>query len=253
MKTIEVKSLPKIRFAHEFSQIDYKNQFAEQSGYIEITYIVQGGLNSRTKSGQITANIGDVTCTLFDTEREVYTSGPHTHRTVCARVEWCLSPQGLMLPTLIKAADSERIRQLIDRAVLSQNSYLGSPAREAELFLSLLCEIDRAASKSQTSGEEVYARRAKRYVAKHLREPITQREIAKSLGITPGYLCAVFKKTQGQTLMQYINRAKLLAVRGIMEKENLHLYEAAALYGYTDPNYVSRLYKKIFLKNITEK
>jgi YesN/AraC family two-component response regulator len=37
-----------------------------------------------------------------------------------------------------------------------------------------------------------------------------------------------------------------------MERENLRLYEAATRYGYTDANYVSRLYKRYFGKNITD-
>jgi YesN/AraC family two-component response regulator len=38
-----------------------------------------------------------------------------------------------------------------------------------------------------------------------------------------------------------------------MEKEPVHLYEAAALFGYSDPNYVSRLFKKYYGYNITDK
>ena len=38
-----------------------------------------------------------------------------------------------------------------------------------------------------------------------------------------------------------------------MEKENLKLYEASQLFGYSDANYVSFLYKKMFGRNITDK
>ena len=38
-----------------------------------------------------------------------------------------------------------------------------------------------------------------------------------------------------------------------MANENIHLYEAALIYGYKDPNYVSSLHKKLFGYNITEK
>ena len=37
-----------------------------------------------------------------------------------------------------------------------------------------------------------------------------------------------------------------------METKKLPLYEAATMYGYSDPNYVSRLYKKMFGFNITD-
>ncbi len=44
---------------------------------------------------------------------------------------------------------------------------------------------------------------------------------------------------------------KLKGVQNLIEKNRMKLYEAAADFGYTDPNYVSALYKRIFGRNIT--
>ena len=63
----------------------------------------------------------------------------------------------------------------------------------------------------------------------------------------------VFKKTEGISFQKYVNFEKLEAIKNLMEKEHVHLYEAAALFGYTDPNYVSRLFKKYYGYNITDK
>ena len=52
--------------------------------------------------------------------------------------------------------------------------------------------------------------------------------------------------------MYYINRMKLDKIRLLMKNEHMNLNRAAALYGYTDPNYVSRIYKKYYGKNITD-
>ena len=52
--------------------------------------------------------------------------------------------------------------------------------------------------------------------------------------------------------MSYINHIKLEGVRSIMEKEHIPLNQAAEIYGFSDPNYVSRLYKKYFHANITD-
>ena len=45
----------------------------------------------------------------------------------------------------------------------------------------------------------------------------------------------------------------LVMILTSMANENIHLYEAALIYGYKDPNYVSSLHKKLFGYNITEK
>ena len=55
------------------------------------------------------------------------------------------------------------------------------------------------------------------------------------------------------TVMRYVNTLKLENIKTLMDNANLKLYEAAAIYGYSDPNYVSRLYKQLFGYNISEK
>ena len=52
--------------------------------------------------------------------------------------------------------------------------------------------------------------------------------------------------------MQFVNRVKLSSIRMLMAKENLKLYEAAQRYGYSDANYVSKLFKKYYGINITQ-
>ena len=39
----------------------------------------------------------------------------------------------------------------------------------------------------------------------------------------------------------------------IMQQENIRLCEACVLYGFSDPNYVSKLFKQYFGYNITDK
>ena len=97
-----------------------------------------------------------------------------------------------------------------------------------------------------------YVNRAKEYVYQNLQYPISEKEVAAHLGITPEYLCAVFKRANDMSLITFVNQAKLTRIRTEMEQENLRLYEAARRYGYTDANYVSRLYKRYFGKNITD-
>ena len=86
----------------------------------------------------------------------------------------------------------------------------------------------------------------------HLKEPILQKEVAAHLLITPEYLCNIFKKATGESLIKFINSVKLTKIRALILHENLKLNQAAILYGYSDPNYVSKLYKKYYGHNITD-
>ena len=52
--------------------------------------------------------------------------------------------------------------------------------------------------------------------------------------------------------MRFINETKLTGIRLMMESKGIPLHQAAAQYGFSDANYVSRLYKKYYGRPITE-
>jgi AraC-like DNA-binding protein len=163
---------------------------------------------------------------------------------------------GLYLPLVTRASQSLRhAESIIELFIRDPLTYQDSPTRGAAKFLELLCEIDRcnkAEKKTAAPSDVLYVKRAKKYVQSNIRRPITQREVAEHLSITPEYLCAVFKKNEGITFKRYVNTEKLEAIRLLMRTEHMRLCDASAAFGYSDPNYVSRLFKKYYEYNITE-
>lgn len=153
----------------------------------------------------------------------------HSHHTACASLEFQIFNDDidrLYLPLVTRASsDTTAIRQIFDQLVYDRSCLLYG----------------------------LYVQKAKDYIHRHLNEPITQRQVDRHLDISPGYLCEIFRRTQQTTLMQYVNKRKLCGIQTLLEQKHLKLNEASALYGYADPNYVSRLYKKLFQRNITDK
>ena len=123
------------------------------------------------------------------------------------------------------------------------------------LILNLLGQIDTLARKPNLKDNysyKYYADKAKSFISENIRRSITQKEIANHLNVTPQYLCNLFKSATGESIIKYVNKLKLKQIRILIDRENVKLNKATALYGYSDPNYVSRLYKKYFGKNITD-
>ena len=257
MNQIEILSLPEILFSHVYEAEAYRNHFPARTDFIELTYLAEGALELTVGKERICARKGDLICLLHHEETAVTAEQFHRHHTVGARVEWRFSPEhptALRSPTVLPA-DSEH-RRIIDDFLRRTQHYKEFKAEGAAKFLELLCAVDRACRRTRQENlpsEQIYAERAKAYIQDHIREPITQAAVAARLGVSPEYLCTVFKKAEGCPMMQYINRLKLGNIKVLMEHTHLHLYEAAALYGYNDPNYVSRLYKRLFGHNITDK
>ena len=259
MRFFEMDSMPRIMFAHVYGADSYYNRFSPREKVMEVTLVTRGELYIDLDDKKLVVHEGDIICSPFDSTSVVSSDRPHEHHTVGASVAWRAvenTAGGLCLPLVTRSSPNlKRAENVIDQIISDPLTFKDSPTRGAAKFLELLCEIDRCNRKSRElilPGEALYAQRAKKYIQEHIREPICQSEVAKYLSITPEYLCAVFKKTEGVSLIRYTNTVKLNAIRALIEKENMRLYEAAPLFGYNDPNYVSRLFKKYFGFGITD-
>ena len=260
MNRIEIMSLPNILFSHIYKANAYQNHFSVRENFLEISYIADGLLDIKVGNDKFCAQKGDVICFLHNDETTVSAKDLHCHHTVGATVKWrFLSDEqnSLILPTVTPAENNTAsICLLIDDFVHSQMVYKTSKALGAAKFLELLCAIDKCNRKAKNMNlpsELLYTKQAKNYIQQNINTCITQNSVAKHLGISSEYLCAVFKKTEGTTMIRYINKLKLENIKTLMDHTGMHLYEAAAMYGYNDPNYVSRLYKQLFGYNITDR
>ncbi len=254
MKYLTAKILPKIDFAHTFSADSYRLKIKPKPNTIEIAYISKGSLHFDTDGEDLLIKSGSIVLNPYLRPVIFHSDEYHEHHTVSFLMEFSLSdlpesPSSVPLPSVI-SSPNERCYRLIDDIIRIHTLNADSGLKTAGMCLQLLYEIGANPDRLDISP---YIKKVKNYVFRHLNEPIRQADIANALGITPEYLCDVFKRCENTTVMSYVNRVKLDKIRAVMEKEHLPLYKASELYGYADPNYVSRLYKKIFHTNISDR
>ena len=94
------------------------------------------------------------------------------------------------------------------------------------------------------NNEHPHVKRIKKYVAAHYKEKITLEEIAEAVHLTPQYCCALFSKSMGQTLFDFITEKRIEEAQSLMITTSLSLTEISALCGFEDYNYFSRIFKK---------
>lgn len=258
MKKIEALTMPKLLFAHRFEAESYKHSFVNTGELLEITYIAEGSLNINIGNETFKANKGDIVCFFHDEGATVTSDSFHRHHTVGASFDYCCSesPDSIHLPLLLSEKNgTDKICRMIDEIIGDSATMKASCTKFAARFFGLLLNIDAVHKRCvlRVPGEELYVRKIKEYVNSNIHLAISQKNAAEHLGISPGYLCNIFKKNTGVPFMKYVNRIKLENIKSIMDRENIPLYKAAALYGYSDPNYVSRLYAQMFGHSITKK
>lgn len=75
---------------------------------------------------------------------------------------------------------------------------------------------------------------------------ISLEELSEQAGLTPQYLCTLFKKITGKRVFEYINSVRINNSKMLMIKDkNLGIREISKLCGYEDASYYCAQFKKI--------
>ncbi|OPJ63376.1 response regulator transcription factor [Clostridium oryzae] len=101
-------------------------------------------------------------------------------------------------------------------------------------------EIEEIRSSSRTIFE------IKKFIDKNYKdENISTKTLADVVYLTPSYLSALFKKEVGKTISDYIVEVRIEKSKEYLKDNRLKLLEVALNVGYSDPNYYTKVFKKI--------
>jgi two-component system response regulator YesN len=107
------------------------------------------------------------------------------------------------------------------------------------LLKEMVCQIIE-----QESDSHSIILRAKRYVHEHIAEPISLAEISNNLGLSSSYFSRLFSQENEQCFVDYVRQKKIEHAQALIRTSNKKMYEIAALTGYENVHYFSRVFKK---------
>ncbi len=76
-------------------------------------------------------------------------------------------------------------------------------------------------------------------------ENLSINSIAESLYLTPTYICALFKKSTGKTINQYVTEVRMEKAKEYLKIGNSKLNDVARKVGYVDGKYFSKVFDKL--------
>ena len=76
-------------------------------------------------------------------------------------------------------------------------------------------------------------------------EPLSLRDVAGEVGMTPGHLTTVVRRRTGRTVQEWIIERRMADARGLLAETDLPVAEVARRVGMTDPGYFSRLFSRV--------
>jgi AraC family transcriptional activator of pobA len=75
-------------------------------------------------------------------------------------------------------------------------------------------------------------------------EPLSLRDVARELAMTPGHLTTVVRRRTGRTVQEWIIERRMAAARTMLEETDLPVAEIARRVGVFDPGYFSRVFTR---------
>ena len=111
--------------------------------------------------------------------------------------------------------------------------------RKAMPFLRLENNFNEELNRSQRKVKE-----AKHFIETNFNHPLTLKEVAEAVSLTPNYFCSLFKKYMNCTFEQYLLRTRMEKAEELLQKTAWSIKKICHQVGYDDPNYFSRLFKK---------
>lgn len=88
-------------------------------------------------------------------------------------------------------------------------------------------------------------RRAKDYIKANFSKTITLEDVAREIHVSPQYLSKLFKEETGENFIEYLTGIRIRNAKSLLEGDELSIKEICYNIGYSDPNYFSRIFKKI--------
>lgn len=84
------------------------------------------------------------------------------------------------------------------------------------------------------------------YIEKNYREKISLDSLSKIAHLSPNYLCSKFKAVTNTTVVEYINKKRLREMCRLLRDTTMSFTEIATSVGYTNINYIRKIFKKEF-------
>ncbi|MCX4097468.1 helix-turn-helix transcriptional regulator [Nocardia sp. alder85J] len=75
-------------------------------------------------------------------------------------------------------------------------------------------------------------------------EPLSLRDVARAVGLTPGHLATVVRRRTGRTVLDWIAERRMTEARRLLAESDLPVGEVARRVGIADPGYFTRLFRR---------
>ncbi len=208
--------------------------------FTDLTYLISGEMTYRYNGEEVRLSAGDAILFPQGSVRErLETPTPVRYASINVRFgDNFLSPLAGRLPGQA-TAEVLPILKVMDAAWHSASAFADRQC------LALFSYLYYRLAATELENQNPYIRQIRAYISEHLSEKLTLDAIAASVHLTPEYCCSLFKKHTGETVFDYILKARTDTARRLISLGDMSLQGVAAEVGFADYNYFSRTFKRL--------
>ncbi len=86
---------------------------------------------------------------------------------------------------------------------------------------------------------------ARRYIDENYSKDISLDDISRLMNISPYYFSKLFKEKTGENFVEFLTRIRIDKAKELLKSPDISMKEICSEVGYGDPNYFSRIFKKV--------
>jgi two-component system response regulator YesN len=117
---------------------------------------------------------------------------------------------------------------------------------ELELALeNIINQLITEIKNNGTAEKNPEIRAAIQYMTENYYKELTLADVAAAAAISPNYLSKLFKEYRNQTVMDFLERIRIEKALKLLKESNCSIKEISVQIGYRDPNYFSKVFKKV--------
>ena len=110
-----------------------------------------------------------------------------------------------------------------------------------DVFSDCMSQIE---GENEEQDESLLVRKARILIGDYYNQGITLEEIADKLGVSGEYLSTRLKKETGMTFTETMKKVRIERIKELLVSTSLKLNQIADQAGYSDPKYMSRIFKE---------
>lgn len=112
-------------------------------------------------------------------------------------------------------------------------------------FIGKMSDACRNYNEAKDQKETTIVGKARQYIDEHFDRELSLEDVSKYVDVSPYYFSKLFKEEMNQTFVEYLTGLRIEKARSMLADPSASIKEVCLAVGYNDPNYFSRIFKKV--------